>query len=170
MAQLDFQLVDFTPFDAGAVNQVALAAFLQYRQEYADWPGFSKRIANVAALAESAELIVAKAGCEVCGAVAYLGPGKEKAPLFEPEWAVLRMLVVDPEARGLGIGRRLAQECINRAVRDGAPVIALHTSPIMRIARSLYESLGFRFEREVPPICGVPYGIYVLKLSETGMG
>jgi ribosomal protein S18 acetylase RimI-like enzyme len=119
----------------------------------------------MAALAESAELIVARVDGRVAGAVAYVGPGKEKAPFFSREWPVLRMLVVDPEFRGRGIGRALAQECIRRAVRDKAPLIALHTSRIMKVALSLYERMGFRYLREAPAICGVPYGVYVLALD-----
>ncbi len=162
---MNCQLSDFTSADADAVNRIALSAFRQYQHEYKDWEVFSGRIANMAALAESAELIVARFGDQIAGAVAYVGPGKEKASFFENEWPILRMLVVEPGFRGMGIGRALVQECIKRAVRDGAPLIALHTSHIMKAALSMYERMGFRLEREAPAICGVPYGVYVLELE-----
>lgn len=155
----------FAPADAEQVSRVALAAFRQYRDEYADWEGFSERIAKMALLAPTSELIVARVGERVAAAVAYVGPGREKAAFFEGEWAILRMLVVDPAFRGMGIGKALTRACIRRALRDGAPLIALHTSHIMTVALSMYERLGFRFEREAPMIHGVPYGIYVLKLG-----
>lgn len=164
-----FRLDDFTPADADGVNRVALAAFHQYRHDYRDWPRFLGLIGDMAALAKSAELIVARVDDRVAGAVAYAGPGREKAPIFAVEWAVLRMLVVDPDLRGRGIGRALTRECIRRAARDGAPLIALHTSPIMTTALSLYGRMGFRYEREAPDICGVPYGVHVLPL-EAGAG
>lgn len=75
------------------------------------------------------------------------------------------MLVVSPKARGAGVGRALAQECLARARRDKAEVFALHTSPIMTVALLMYERMGFRFLRDAPAIHGVPYGIYVKSLS-----
>lgn len=167
---MNCRLDEFAPADADAINQVALAAFRQYRHEYADWPAFSGRIGDMAALAASAELIVARVDGRIAGAVAYVGPGREKAPFFAAEWPILRMLVVDPGYRGRGVGRALARECIRRAVRDKAPLIALHTSPIMKVALAMYERMGFRFEREAPDICGVPYGVYVLALAEAMPG
>lgn len=77
------------------------------------------------------------------------------------DWPIMRMLVVSPQARGAGVGRRLAQECIDRAVRDGADVFALHTSPIMSVALPMYERMGFRLVREVQPVLGVAYAVYL---------
>lgn len=44
----------------------------------------------------------------------------------------------------------------------GAPVVGLHTSPIMASALRMYEAAGFVRDRDLPPIRGVPYGRYVL--------
>lgn len=159
------ELANFVPTDAEAINRIALAAFRQYRHDYDDWPAFSRLIGDMAALADSGELIVARRNGRIAGAVAYAGPGKKKPAFFPTEWPVLRMLVVDPAFRGMGIGRILSEACIGRAVRDGAPLIALHTSPIMKVALPMYERMGFRFERMAPAVFGVPYGIYVLELS-----
>lgn len=113
------------------------------------------------ALFKSAEVVIATIDERVAGAVAYVGPGKPKGDLFPAEWPILRMLVVAPEFRGCGLGRALTLECISRAVRDKARLIALHTSPIMKVALPMYERIGFRLEREVAPIFGVPYAVYV---------
>ena len=53
------------------------------------------------------------------------------------------MLVIDPGARGRGLGRLLTEECVRRARRDGAPTVALHTSPIMEVALPMYLRMGF---------------------------
>lgn len=161
---MNYKLSDFTPADEEAVNQTALSAFRQYQHAYSDWQAFSGRVANMAGLAVSAEVIVAKVEGQIAGAVAYVGPGKEKASFFPREWPILRMLVVEPRFRGMGLGRALTEECIQRAVRDSAPLIALHTSRIMKVALSMYKRRGFKFEREAPPIFGVPYDIYLLEL------
>ncbi|MES3023286.1 MAG: GNAT family N-acetyltransferase [Pseudomonadota bacterium] len=163
-----FALRDFDPTDAGeaqAVNALAIAAFTQYQHAYTDWPVFRERIADMAALAASGEIIVAQAGNEIVGAVAYIGPGKPKSAFFLPEWPIMRMLVVAPRARGLGVGRALALACLERARRDGAAVFALHTSTLMTVALPMYERMGFAWSADVPDIHGVAYKVYLKRLD-----
>lgn len=151
--------------DAAAVNAVALAAFAQYDGVYSDWETLMRGVGAMAALAEHSDVLVADIDGAVAGAVAYFGPGTTpRADFFEPEWPIIRMLVVDPAARGRGVGRRLTEACIDRARRDGARLIALHTSPAMEVALAMYLGMGFVLERHVPDRFGVPYGIYVLRL------
>jgi ribosomal protein S18 acetylase RimI-like enzyme len=120
----------------------------------------------MAALAETGEILVAEAEGAVVGAVAYIGPGRSpRADFFEPEWPIIRMLTVDPAARGQGIGRRLTQACLDLARRDAAEVIALHTSPAMEVALALYFRMGFKLLRRVPDRFGVPYAVYVKPLG-----
>jgi len=161
-----WELNEFVAADAEAINQVASAAFLQYREHYQEWEQFSRRLGCMDALAASAEIVVGRIDGRVAGAVAYVAPGMPRASFFTPEWAVLRMLVVEPASRGLGLGRALTLECLRRAERDGAALIALHTSPIMQVALAMYYRLGFEFVRSVPPIHGVPYGIYCKRLGQ----
>ena len=156
----------FRAADAAAVNRVALAAFEQYRGVYDDWEALSRGVGAMDALGAEGELIVAEDdGGSIVGAVAYFGPHtKPRAVFFAEEWPIVRMLVVDPAARGRGIGRRLTEACIERARRDGAAVIALHTSPAMAVALAMYLKMGFRLERTVPDRFGVPYGLYLKAL------
>jgi ribosomal protein S18 acetylase RimI-like enzyme len=58
-------------------------------------------------------------------------------------WAGLRALGVDPARRGLGIGRRLMDECFGRARALGAQVLCLHTAAFMTAAVTMYEAMGF---------------------------
>lgn len=162
---MEYSLRPFQPGDAAAVNEVALAAFAEYRPHYDSWPAFSRLVGNMASLAGNGELIVAAARERVAGAVVYVGPGTEKGRFFPAEWPILRMLVVAPDFRGLGIGRALAEECIRRAELDEALLVALHTSRIMTVALPMYERLGFRYLDKGPTVFGVPYCIYVKELS-----
>lgn len=156
------------PEDAAAIDAVALTAFAQYRDHYSDWETFSRGIGAMSALGRDAELIVAENGGRVVGAVAHVGPGRAKPDFFAPDWPAIRMLVVDPEARGGGIGRRLTEACIERARADAAPLIALHTSPIQAVALAMYLRMGFREQRPIAPIFGVAYSVYLLPLDEDG--
>jgi ribosomal protein S18 acetylase RimI-like enzyme len=161
---MKYQIRDFQNNDSGLINKISLIAFSQYKNSYTGWLTFSKKIANMSSLAEQAELIIATVDEKIAGAVAYVPPGKIKN-IFPTEWAIIRMLVVDPNYRGLGIGKALTTECIQRAIRDTAPIIGLHTSPMMDIALEMYLRMGFQFEQEVSPIHGVPYNIYIKRLT-----
>jgi len=56
----------------------------------------------------------------------------------------LRLLVLHPKARGLGLGRRLTQACIRFARRAGYRKMALWTQSHLAAARAIYQAEGFR--------------------------
>jgi GNAT superfamily N-acetyltransferase len=66
----------------------------------------------------------------------------------DDETARLRLLIVDPAARGLGIGTRLVEECLRFARRAGYKRVTLWTHSVLEGARKIYLAAGFKLTRE----------------------
>jgi DNA-binding MarR family transcriptional regulator/GNAT superfamily N-acetyltransferase len=64
--------------------------------------------------------------------------------------AQLRVLLVEPHARGHGIGARLVDECLRFARRAGYRDIVLWTYDTLASARRIYQAAGFHLSRETP--------------------
>lgn len=143
------------------LNNLAVRAFNEYREDFSNWPDFKKQLKKFSELSFSSQLILALSESDkVIGAVAYVPAYIVKAPHFPENTPIIRMLVVDPEFRGNGIGKVLTQECLLRAKKEKCTSIALHTSKIMKIALPMYLKMGFTKKANAPDVNGVKYSVY----------
>jgi DNA-binding MarR family transcriptional regulator/predicted N-acetyltransferase YhbS len=88
-----------------------------------------------------AELDGERVGCVFC--MASNNPEAERT-------AQLRLLLVEPSARGAGVGSRLVDECLRFARRSGYRRITLWTNDVLLDARRTYQRAGFGCDRREP--------------------
>ena len=90
------------------------------------------------------DFMVAETDGALLGAVAFYRDTSVQGHGLPAEWAGLRALAVDPDARGRGIGRQLAEACVLRAWRMGRQFLALHCAEFQEVARKLCLTMGFQ--------------------------
>ncbi len=123
-----------------ATEPPGAAASPALRAAFAD---YLARVIDLRAQLEAAELLVARDGGALLGAVLLVPPGAHatysggSAASWPPTWATLRQLAVAPAARRAGVGRALTLACIDRARALGATHLALHTTVDLVAARPL---------------------------------
>jgi ribosomal protein S18 acetylase RimI-like enzyme len=128
---------------------------------------YAPELADVAGRASRSELLVVREQSgRVVGSVALVLEGDFGEITTSDAEAAFRMLVVDPDRRGGGIGELLVTTCLDRARAAGKRRMVLSTDPRMTAAHRLYERLGFTRlpERDWSPMPGVDLLVYALDL------
>jgi DNA-binding MarR family transcriptional regulator/GNAT superfamily N-acetyltransferase len=119
-----------------------------YHQEYGWDAGFESLVARIVAdyhdglkpdreNAWIAEVDGARAGCVFCCEA-------------DARTARLRLLLVEPWARGLRLGTRLVDECVHFAREAGYDTMTLWTNDVLTAARRIYQAAGFQLTDSDP--------------------
>jgi ribosomal protein S18 acetylase RimI-like enzyme len=142
------QLIEVRPAvaeDLPAVRRIVTAAYAEFEPWLtpANWAVLTSNITKVIESGIPGLLRVAQLDGQLAGTVTYLPPGPKDYRRVPPEWAVIRVLGVDPALRGRGVARALTADCLALAQADQAPAVGLHTAEMMVAARALYEHAGF---------------------------
>ena len=129
--------------EAGAVTADAYREFA--REGSGDWEEYLQRIADVNERAARTVILVAVEDARILGTVTLELDGRtdDTHGVLAPGEAHVRMLGVRPAARGRGVGKLLMTACEQRSREAGRTLISLNTTERMRVARTMYESLGY---------------------------
>lgn len=148
MPRSTIELRDARPGDDEAVRALTLAAYDEYATIMAPgaWAGLSRVVQQTLDRPDPAALrIVAEQNGVLLGSVLLYPPASDAygGLTGSVEWPEVRLLAVDPRARGLGVGKALMHECVRRARAIGAAALGLHTSASLCVAIGMYERMGF---------------------------
>lgn len=139
-----------TPDDHAEAGRVTAEAYREFaRPGEADWDRYLERIADVAERAARTTVLVAAEDGRILGSLTLELEGRVRDPSDEgyrplaPGEGHIRMLGVEPAARGRGVARALMAESERIARAAGMTVITLHTTRRMRAAQAMYERLGY---------------------------
>lgn len=152
------------------VQDITLAAYEQYAQVVSPsmWKHYQRDILETLENVALDISIIAIQENIIVGSV-LLYPANVHVYADVPNhamWPEIRLLAVEPEARGQGIGRALMDECIQRARSAGEEFLGLHTADMMQVAQRMYEGMGFVRvpERDFRPSEEILVKGYVLRL------
>jgi ribosomal protein S18 acetylase RimI-like enzyme len=138
---------DARPEELETIRAMTVRSFEQYGSMMSSgtWAGLRGAIDIALDSTEPAHRLVAERDGAIFGSVLLFAPSTDAyaGVAKRVSWPEVRMLAVDPSARGLGVGQLLMDECLRRARLDGASAIGLHTSDDMRAAMVLYTRMGF---------------------------
>lgn len=131
-----------------AVRDVILTSYQQYEEVFAAerWQRYVKELKAAVDHKDTDIFIIAKVAEQIIGTMQLFCTAKEAyhEATLQIEHPIIRFLAVHPQARGLGVAKRLLDQAVVYAKHQKATAISLHTTEMMTDAVRLYENYGFQ--------------------------
>lgn len=150
---MEFTIRDAGPeeFEAVGLLMVEVYSSLDGFPKPEEQPLYYNMLANIGdfTLKPKTRLLVAVSeDGEIGGGLVYFSDmqyyGSGGIATAEKNAAGFRLLAVEPEMRGKGLGRLLTQACIDLAEEAGLKEMIIHSTDAMKVAWGMYERMGFR--------------------------
>ena len=156
-----------TPSDFPEVRRITRDAYLRAGHFPTDHPYMSV-LEDVEHRAEHAQVWVAEAAGKVAASVLLTFAGQPYTEVARDGELEFRMLSVDPDCQGAGVGRAVVRSIVEHARQlPGITGISITSATFMEPAHRLYQSLGFRRAPErdwYMPGEDVPLWVFTLQL------
>lgn len=150
LATMTIEVREATPEEHDEAGRVTAAAYREFvRPGDGDWERYLARIADVGGRAPRTTVLVAVEDGRLLGSLTLELEGRvrdeddEEFRPLAPGEAHIRMLGVDPAARGRGVARAMMDASERIALAAGKTVLTLNTTRRMGAARAMYERLGY---------------------------
>jgi GNAT superfamily N-acetyltransferase len=152
MIEHKFIIRDAKPSEYGSVGTLMVNVYSQLDgfPSPKDQPMYYKMLQNIGSLTENPKtrlLIAISENGSIGGGVVYFGDmkyyGSGGTAINEKDAAGFRLLAVDPNSRGNGLGKQLTNACIDLAIKEHRKQIVIHSTKAMKVAWRMYEKLNF---------------------------
>lgn len=158
MKEHSFKVRNARPEEYQAIGELMVNVYsrLEGFPSREEQPDYYSMLANIGELTKKpfTELLVAvSAESTIGGAVVYFSDmssyGSGGSATTEKNASGFRLLAVDPEIRGRGIGKLLTEACIEKARQDGNRQLIIHSTKFMKVAWKMYEKLDFKRSKDL---------------------
>lgn len=153
MSSSEYTVRNARPEEFAAIGQLMVAVYSQLEgfPDRSEQPDYYNMLADIGEITKKphTELLVAVSlEGRIAGAVVYFSDmssyGSGGSATEEKNASGFRLLAVDPEKRGKGIGKLLTEACIEKARKDKNEQVIIHSTNFMQVAWKMYEKLGFK--------------------------
>lgn len=153
MSETNYHVRNAKPEEFKCIGELMVKVYskLEGFPKQDDQPEYYKMLANIGELTMKPEtelLIAVSNEGKIAGGVVYFGDmqyyGSGGTATKEKDASGFRLLAVDHDARGKGIGKLLTLACIKKAEDKQQSKMIIHTTKAMQVAWKMYEKIGFK--------------------------
>ncbi len=146
------EIREIRPVEFGPLGQLMIEVYSKLGgfPKQSEQPAYYQMLANIGKFNQQKDtkvLVAIGAEGKLVGGIVYFADmaryGSGGTATSEKNASGIRLLGVDPDSRGAGVGKALTNACIQLAIDKGHSQVVLHTTQAMQVAWRLYLKLGF---------------------------